>query len=161
MLFYFNTFMMKYISIIILSCLIFFSCSSKKKTVNSKTPTELSKADTGPKIGEIVALKSGLKYKIIKRGTGTSPTMNSKVRAHYHGTLEDGKVFDSSIDKGKPLVFTLNQVIKGWQEGLQLMKEGGVWELYIPTNLGYGASGRPGIPPFSNLTFRVELLEVL
>jgi FKBP-type peptidyl-prolyl cis-trans isomerase len=83
------------------------------------------------------------------------------VRAHYHGTLEDGKVFDSSIDKGKPLVFTLNQVIKGWQEGLQLMKEGGVWELYIPTNLGYGASGRPGIPPFSNLTFRVELLEVL
>ena len=153
--------MMKYISIIILSCLIFFSCSSKKKTVNSKTPTELSKADTGPKIGEIVALKSGLKYKIIKRGTGKSPKMNSKVRAHYHGALEDGKVFDSSIDKGKPLVFTLNQVIKGWQEGLQLMKEGGVWELYIPTNLGYGASGRPGIPPFSNLTFRVELLEVL
>ncbi len=104
---------------------------------------------------------SGLQYKIIKEGTGKQPTATSRVTVHYKGQLTDGKVFDSSYDRGEPVEFPLNQVIPGWTEGLQLLKEGGKATLYIPAKLGYGEQGVPGtIPPNSTLIFNVELLKV-
>lgn len=109
----------------------------------------------------VKVLPSGLQYKIIKEGTGNTPTVNDKVKTHYRGTLIDGTEFDSSYKRNKPAEFPVNGVIKGWIEALQLMKEGAKWQLYIPASLAYGESGRPGIPPNSTLIFEIELLEVL
>ena len=104
---------------------------------------------------------SGLQYQVIKEGTGKQPTASSVVKVHYTGKLVDGKVFDSSVQRGEPIEFPLNQVIPGWTEGLQLMKEGGKATLYIPSKLGYGEQGVPGmIPANSTLIFDVELIEV-
>lgn len=104
---------------------------------------------------------SGLQYKIITEGTGKRPSASSVVKVNYKGQLTDGKVFDSSYERGQPVEFPLNQVIPGWTEGLQLLKEGGKATLYIPAKLGYGEQGVPGmIPPNSTLIFDVELLEV-
>ncbi|HRG88481.1 MAG TPA: FKBP-type peptidyl-prolyl cis-trans isomerase, partial [Chitinophagales bacterium] len=89
-----------------------------------------------------------------------SPSATSTVTVHYHGLFMDGKVFDSSVERGQPATFGLNQVIPGWTEGLQLMKEGGKTCFIIPSNLAYGAQGRPGIPPNSTLFFEVELIKV-
>lgn len=111
---------------------------------------------------DVVTTKSGLQYKVIKEGTGKNPTVHSRVRCHYTGTLVDGKKFDSSYDRNQPAVFGLNQVIPGWTEGLQLMKEGAVYEFTIPYKLAYGENGIPGvIPPCATLIFKVELIEVL
>lgn len=111
---------------------------------------------------DVVVLSSGLQYKVVKQGTGKKPGRTSKVRCHYEGTLTNGIKFDSSYDRNEPAVFGLNQVIKGWTEGLQLMSEGSIYELYIPYQLAYGEAGAHGsIPPCAALVFKVELLEVL
>jgi FKBP-type peptidyl-prolyl cis-trans isomerase len=104
---------------------------------------------------------SGLQYKIVQEGTGKSPKPTDNVTVHYTGKLIDGTVFDSSVQRGQPATFGLNQVIAGWTEGLQLLKEGGKAILYIPSELGYGERGAGGqIPPYSALIFEVELIKV-
>ncbi len=110
----------------------------------------------------VIVTKSGLQYRIIKKGTGKSPKADSYVDVHYKGTLIDGTEFDNSFKRGKPASFGLNQVILGWQEGLQLMKEGARYELVIPYSLGYGLNGGGGgaIPPGATLVFEVELHKV-
>ena len=104
---------------------------------------------------------SGLQYQVIKSGSGPKPKKTDRVRVHYHGTLIDGKVFDSSVNRGQPEEFRVNGVIKGWIEALQLMETGAKWKLFIPPELAYGEPGRPSIPPNSALIFEVELLEIL
>ncbi len=101
---------------------------------------------------------SGLKYRVLRKGTDTKPKATDKIEVHYHGWLDGGRVFDSSYDRGETIAFGLNQVIKGWTEGMQLVGEGGMIELEIPSDLGYGASGAGGvIPPNATLHFLVEL----
>lgn len=110
----------------------------------------------------IIETESGLQYEIIQEGTGKSPVATDLVKCHYHGTLINGTVFDSSVERGEPAEFPLNRVITGWTEGLQLMKEGAKYKFYIPTELGYGERVRPGgkIEPNMALIFEVELIEV-
>lgn len=111
----------------------------------------------------VVVLDSGLQYLVLESGDrgADSPGISDSVLAHYHGTLVDGSVFDSSVERGEPAQFAVNQVIAGWTEALQLMKVGDKWRLFIPSDLAYGDQGIPGaIPPFSTLIFDVELLEV-
>ena len=110
----------------------------------------------------VKVLPSGLQYEVIREGNGKRPKATDQVRCHYEGTLIDGTLFDSSVRRGQPAVFGVNQVIKGWVEALQLMGEGAKWKLYIPSELAYGATGAGEmIPPHSTLIFEVELLEVL
>ncbi|MFA7274159.1 MAG: FKBP-type peptidyl-prolyl cis-trans isomerase [Crocinitomicaceae bacterium] len=106
---------------------------------------------------------SGLQYEVIEEGAGKSPSATSQVKVHYNGTLLDGTVFDSSIERNAPATFGVNQVIPGWTEALQLMKEGSKYRLYIPQELAYGEHPHPGGPiqPFMTLVFDVELLEVI
>jgi FKBP-type peptidyl-prolyl cis-trans isomerase len=109
----------------------------------------------------VKVLPSGLQYKVIKEGTGKQPTKSDTVSVHYKGTLIDGREFDSSYKRGEPAEFGVTQVIKGWTEVLQLMKEGAKYEVYIPWQLAYGAEGRGGlIGPNETLVFQVELLKV-
>ncbi len=108
----------------------------------------------------VIQTASGLQYKVIKEGTGKTPTTQDKVTVNYEGKLLDGKVFDSSYDRNKPETFPVTGVIKGWTEALQLMKEGGTYELYISSDLGYGDQGNQGIPGGSCLIFKVDLIEV-
>ena len=111
----------------------------------------------------VVTLDSGLQYLVLESGPegGASPTPSDSVLAHYHGTLIDGNVFDSSVDRGEPASFGVSQVISGWTEALQLMKIGDKWRLFIPPDMAYGESSpTPAIPPNSALIFDVELLEV-
>ncbi len=109
-----------------------------------------------------VTTESGLKYAVITEGTGASPKATDNVTVHYTGRLLDGTVFDSSVERGEPATFPLAGVIKGWTEGLQLMKEGGKTVFYIPSDLAYGEAGTPGgpIPPNAPLIFEVELIKV-
>jgi FKBP-type peptidyl-prolyl cis-trans isomerase len=110
----------------------------------------------------VVVTPSGLQYEILKEGNGALPTDNDRVKVHYHGTLLDGTVFDSSVERGQTISFPLNGVIKGWTEGLQLMKEGAKYEFIIPSYLAYGERGTPGGPigPNATLYFEVELFKV-
>jgi len=109
----------------------------------------------------VVTLPSGLQYEILQEGTGEKPKATDSVKCHYHGTLIDGTVFDSSVERGQPATFGVNQVIKGWVEALQLMPVGSKWRLYIPSELAYGKQGAGGvILPNSTLIFDVELLEI-
>ncbi|MEZ5043710.1 MAG: FKBP-type peptidyl-prolyl cis-trans isomerase [Saprospiraceae bacterium] len=109
----------------------------------------------------VVSLPSGLQYEIITEGTGPKPAASDKVKVHYHGTLLDGTVFDSSVERGSPAEFGVTQVISGWVEALQLMPTGSKWRLFIPSDLAYGERGAGAqIKPFSTLIFEVELLGI-
>lgn len=109
----------------------------------------------------VVVLKSGLQYKVLNAGEGRAPAPTSQVTVHYHGTLPDGTVFDSSYERGSPATFPVNGVISGWVEALQLMKEGDKWQLFIPSDLAYGTRGAGGdIGPNCALIFDVELIRV-
>lgn len=109
----------------------------------------------------VVELPSGLQYEIMKPGTGAKPTKEDKVTTHYHGTTIDGKVFDSSVERGQPAQFGISQVIAGWTEALQLMPVGSKWKLFIPSNLAYGERGAGGnIGPNETLVFEVELISI-
>ena len=109
----------------------------------------------------VVSTASGLQYKVLEPGTGdTHPVASDRVKVHYHGTLIDGTVFDSSVDRGEPISFGLNQVIAGWTEGLQLMVEGEKTRLFIPSALGYGNRAAGKIKPGSTLIFDVELIGI-
>lgn len=111
---------------------------------------------------EVTTLPSGLQYEVIAEGNGKKAKATDQVKCHYEGTLIDGTLFDSSIKRGQPATFGVNQVIPGWVEALQLMPEGSKWRLYIPSELGYGAQGAGDmIPPHSTLIFDVELIEVI
>ena len=122
---------------------------------------ELFLAENAKKDG-ITVTASGLQYEIITAGTGEKPTAASRVKTHYHGTLIDGTVFDSSVERGTPIDFPVNGVIAGWTEALQLMPVGSKWRLYIPHNLAYGERGAgASIAPFSALIFDVELLDIV
>lgn len=108
----------------------------------------------------VIVTESGLQYKVLKEGKGNIPTANDRVTVHYHGTLIDGTVFDSSVDRGNPATFPVTGVIKGWIEALQLMPVGSKWTLYIPQELAYGSADQGTIKPFSTLIFDVELLSI-
>ncbi len=128
------------------------------------------KAESGPgaaflaenaKKEGVTTTASGLQYKVIKSGTGESPKLSDRVKVHYHGTLIDGTVFDSSVQRGQPISFPVGRVIPGWVEALQLMKVGDKWQLFIPSRLAYGdQSPSQAIPPKSVLIFEVELLGI-
>ena len=110
---------------------------------------------------QMITTASGLQYEVLTEGSGPKPGATDKVTVHYKGTLTNGKVFDSSYDRGEPISFGLNQVIAGWTEGLQLMSVGSKYRLTIPAKLGYGAAGAGGvIPPNATLIFEVELLKI-
>jgi FKBP-type peptidyl-prolyl cis-trans isomerase FklB len=110
----------------------------------------------------VVELPSGLQYKVLNAGDGEKPKATDKVRCHYHGTLIDGSVFDSSVERGQPADFPVNGVIQGWVEALQLMPAGSKWRLFVPTELAYGQQGAGGpIGPNTALIFDVELLEII
>lgn len=108
----------------------------------------------------VIVTESGLQYEVLKMGKGKKPAATDRVKVHYHGTLTDGTVFDSSVERGEPIVFGLNQVIAGWTEGVQLMPVGSKFKFYIPQNLGYGERAAGSIPPYSTLIFEVELLDI-
>lgn len=110
---------------------------------------------------EVKETPTGLQYRILKEGTGSSPSSTDKVKVHYVGKLLDGTVFDSSVERGEPSEFGLNQVIRGWTEGLQLMKPGAKYEFFIHPKIAYGSRPRPKIPGNSLLIFEVELLDIL
>lgn len=117
-------------------------------------------ADNAKREG-VTTLPSGLQYEVLASGEGAKPTADDQVRTHYHGTLIDGTVFDSSYQRGQPAEFPVGGVIAGWTEALQLMGVGSKWRLYVPSELAYGAQGVGSIPPHSVLVFDVELLAVL
>lgn len=109
----------------------------------------------------VTTLASGLQYEVVNDGTGSKPTIEDNVTTHYHGTLIDGTVFDSSVDRGEPASFPVGGVIKGWTEALQLMSVGSKWKLYVPYDLAYGERGAgPQIGPYSTLIFEVELISI-
>lgn len=127
----------------------------------AKSEGEKFLAENAKKPG-VVVTASGLQYEVLNEGSGRSPKATDVVRCHYHGTLIDGTVFDSSYQRNQPADFGLNQVIAGWTEGVQLMKEGAKYRFYLPYNLAYGEHGAgSSIPPYAALIFDVELLKVL
>lgn len=136
----------------------------EKEAQDAKKNIEAGKAylkENGSRNG-VVTTASGLQYEVLQEGTGKSPKATDKVRCHYEGRLTDGTVFDSSYQRGEPADFGLNQVIAGWTEGVQLMKEGAKYRFHIPYLLGYGERGAgASIPPYATLVFDVELIKVL
>jgi FKBP-type peptidyl-prolyl cis-trans isomerase FklB len=127
----------------------------------NKTAGEAFLAKNGER-DDVTVLASGLQYEVLTRGSGKRPGLTDRVTTHYHGTLIDGTVFDSSVQRGSPAAFGVNQVIAGWTEALQLMQEGDKWRLFVPQDLAYGARPRAGGPiePYCALIFEVELITV-
>ena len=139
----------------------FFTELEEKQRTAAKSEGERFLAENA-KRPEVTVTPSGLQYEVLTEGTGRSPKATDTVRCHYHGTLIDGTVFDSSYQRNQPADFGLNQVIAGWTEGVQLMKEGAKYRFYLPYHLAYGEHGAGNsIPPFATLVFDVELLKVL
>ncbi|WP_298980469.1 FKBP-type peptidyl-prolyl cis-trans isomerase [uncultured Psychrobacter sp.] len=136
-----------------------FVSDMQEKAAENTAIGEAFLAENATKEG-VKTTDSGLQYKVLTAGTGESPKATDIVEVNYEGKLIDGTVFDSSYERGEPIEFPLNQVIAGWTEGLQLMKEGGKYEFYIPADLAYGEAGNQGIEPNSTLIFTVELLSV-
>jgi FKBP-type peptidyl-prolyl cis-trans isomerase FklB len=139
----------------------FLNAEGEKKFGKNKEVADAFLAENTKKEG-VTTTASGLQYEVIDAGSGDKPGPQSNVTVHYHGTLIDGTVFDSSIERGQPASFGVNQVIKGWTEALQLMPKGAKYRLYIPQDLAYGATPHPGGPiePYMALIFDVELLEI-
>jgi len=139
----------------------FVQKANEQKSAGSKKAAVAFLAANAKKPG-VVTLPSGLQYMVVKAGTDTTkPKLTDKVKCHYHGTLITGEIFDSSVNRGEPISFPLNGVIKGWQEALQLMTVGSKWKLFIPSELAYGErSAGPVIGPGSTLIFEVELLGI-
>ena len=135
------------------------STMSTIKYGNNKEEGEKFLAENALREG-VITTASGLQYEVIKMGKGKKPTATDKVKVHYHGTLTNGTVFDSSVDRNEPITFGLTQVIAGWTEALQLMPVGSKFKLYIPQELGYGSQQAGSIPPYSTLIFEVELLGI-
>lgn len=135
--------------------------TEKKYAINKQMGAEFLTENA--KRPEVKTTESGLQYEIINEGTGIKPTPMDKVEVHYHGTLIDGTVFDSSVERGQTTSFGVTQVIRGWTEALQMMTEGSKYRLYIPEDLAYGAHPHPGgvIQPYMALIFDVELIKVL
>ena len=138
----------------------YFTKLQEEQTAAVKAEGEAFLAENAKKEG-VVTLPSGLQYKVLNAGTGATPKASDSVECHYEGRLIDGSVFDSSYQRGETATFGVTQVIAGWVEALQLMKEGDKWQLYIPYNLAYGERGAGAqIPPFATLIFDVELVKV-
>ena len=158
---------MKSFFILTLALGLLAGCGVKKDKATMETNPSLKSnvgetflAENARKAG-VTTTASGLQYKVIQSGTGESPKLTDTVKVHYHGTLIDGTVFDSSVQRGRPISFPVGGVIPGWVEALQLMKVGDKWQLFIPANLAYGdQSPSPAIPPHSVLIFEVELLGI-
>lgn len=138
----------------------FFSRKAEEQAKAAKAEGENFLAENAKKEG-VKTLPSGLQYKVLREGNGRKPSATDKVECHYEGTLINGEVFDSSYRRGETATFGLNQVIKGWTEGLQLMQEGAKYRFFIPYNLAYGEHGAgQSIPPYAALIFDVELIKV-
>ena len=138
----------------------FMKLQKEKFEINKKAGEEFLNINKG-KAG-VVTLPSGLQYQVLQKGEGPKPTASDKVKCHYHGTLINGTVFDSSVQRGEPSVFGVSQVIPGWVEALQLMPVGSKWRLFIPSDLAYGEHGAgEAIEPNSALVFDVELLDIV
>ena len=162
---------MKSFFILTLALGLLAGCGVKENKTDTTAKPDM-KTDSQPVNGEtflaqnakkegVVTTASGLQYKVIQSGTGESPKLTDRVKVHYHGTLIDGTVFDSSVQRGQPISFPVNGVIPGWVEALQLMKVGDKWQLFIPAKLAYGdQSPSQAIPPNSVLIFEVELLGI-
>jgi len=155
---------MKYIILLVVIVLVVLyfakSAANKKEALanNAIAKDFLAKNKANSDVQETA---SGMQYKVVQNGQGkVHPRASSKVKVHYHGTLLDGTVFDSSVQRGEPLSFPLNQVIKGWTEGVQLMVEGDKFKFFIPAELAYGNGSTGNIPPGPLLIFAVELLEI-
>lgn len=138
----------------------FADLQAQKLDINKKAGEEF--LEINKKKAGVVTLPSGLQYEVLTKGTGAIPAATDQVKVHYHGTLINGTVFDSSVQRGTPATFGVTQVISGWVEALQLMPVGSKWRLFIPANLAYGESGAgQSIEPNSALIFDVELLEIV
>ncbi|CAI3792313.1 putative FKBP-type peptidyl-prolyl cis-trans isomerase FkpA [Rheinheimera sp. MM224] len=149
--------------IIVLACIAYYfynNANNQKAAALNLEKGSAFLAENSKKEG-VTTTASGLQYEVLQSGNGEShPTASSTVRVHYHGTLTDGTVFDSSVERGETISFPLNRVIPGWTEGVQLMKVGDKFRFYIPSNLGYGNRSAGKIPAGSTLIFDVELFEV-
>jgi FKBP-type peptidyl-prolyl cis-trans isomerase len=141
------------------------ACSSDDAPVpsaNPSAPAGVGGGQASPPAGTVQTTYSGLKYEVLRPGTGARPSSYNRVKVHYHGYLPDGTVFDSSVQRGQPATFGLNQVIAGWREGIPLMQEGAKYRFTVPPHLAYGPRGMPPkIGPNQTLLFEVELLQVV